>query len=261
MSAEPLHALERLLLPNVCVACERAVEPSRPDALFCRLCRSRLVAVTGGCRRCGQPDPPIGPCRFCRDWPNTLECASSAVWLSDEASEVIHHLKYGGYWALADEIAEVVVHHVRRPAQGVLMPVPLSRRRERERGYNQAAELARALSQRWQLTVVETALRRVRETRSQTTLSPSEREQNVRDAFLATPPPLAPTPPKHEDATCVSGAERPRPKVILVDDVLTTGATIVAAARALARGGWGAVSGVTFARAQPFAARAVWSRS
>jgi len=192
----------------------------------------------------------VGPCRFCDSWPQALQSVLSAVWLGAEAREIIHHLKYEGYTALAAAIADAIRRAVPHPPTGVLVPVPLGARRRRARGYNQATAIARALSARWQLPVWEHVLGRSRNTRSQTSLGPQERRSNVSGAFVAAAPP--PTFGKRETG---SGRRR-EPSVILVDDVLTTGATLAAAASALEGAGWPTVSAVTFARALPFARRA-----
>lgn len=241
MSVSVLRALERFVLPNACVVCERQVNEAAPDELVCHLCRARLQGIVGGCSRCSQPLPPIGPCRFCAAWPAALRWVRSAVWLSDEAKEVVHHLKYEGYRALARAVADVIERRVLRPGHGVLVPVPLGVRRLRARGYNQAGEIARALAARWDLPLLEGLVRRTRDTKSQTALAPDERERNVHHAFAATRP----------------GRNGSEAQVILIDDVLTTGATLAAAARALESAGWSHVAAVTFARAVPFERRAV----
>lgn len=110
-----------------------------------------------------------------------------------------------------------------------LVPIPLGRRRMKRRGYNQSERLARALGTLTGLPVRDDLLRRDRETRSQTRLTPEERSANVADAFRASP--LA------RDRRCV-----------LVDDVFTTGATLVSAGAALAAAGAAEIEGVTFAR-------------
>lgn len=234
MIGSTLHALERLLLPNACVSCGSLVEQSRPDELVCLVCRSRLRGLSNGCVRCRQPLPPVGPCRFCAAWPPELQYATSAVWLGDEARKIVHYMKYRGYSRLSLTAAEVIGRLVSQPEGCVLVPIPLARRRLRQRGYNQAAEIARELGRIWRLPVDAGVLDRVRETRTQTELDPQARIENVQGAFAAKRP---------------TGAER----VILIDDVLTTGATLAAAATALAAAGWGSVGAVSFARAMPLA--------
>jgi ComF family protein len=112
----------------------------------------------------------------------------------------------------------------------LVVPVPLTRRRERERGFNQAAVLAEAVAGLGSVTA--NALQRVRETRPQAKLTPIERQENVRDAFRA------------------SAAVNGRP-CLLVDDIATTGATLDAAARALKAAGAPAVRAVALVRSDP----------
>lgn len=240
--AASLRGIERFLLPNSCVACERPVGAADPDALVCALCRGRLVGVTGGCRRCHQPHPPIGPCRFCADWPAALCEVASAVWLGDEASAMVHHLKYEQYHALGAPMARIIAARVPRPGdRAVVLPVPLAAGRLRMRGFNQAEAIAARLAAEWRLPLLPGLLTRVRETKTQTRLNPEGRAANVRNAFRARPP--------------RTGGGQAALTVILVDDVLTTGATLAAAAAALSEVGWTTVRAMTFARARPFAER------
>jgi predicted amidophosphoribosyltransferase len=169
----------------------------------------------------------------------------SAVWLGDEARSIVHHLKYGGYTTLGNEIARILVRHILRPETGVLVPVPLGLNRLRQRGYNQAAVIARALAGAWGLPLHESTLVRTRDTGTQTALNPERRRSNVANAFAARPV---------RDASD-AGRFGSVPAVILVDDVLTTGATLAAAAAALGDAGWSSIGAVTFARAVPFERR------
>ena len=263
MTGTVLRALERFLLPNVCVACNRAVERHSSDALVCGVCRSRARRVSWGwgCPRCAHPLPAIGPCQFCGAWPDSLGWVRSAVWMDDEAREIVHHLKYEGYTSLGDLAAVFIARALRRPG-GSLVPVPLSARRLRNRGYNQASVIADALGRIWQLPVRTGILRRTRNTDTQTALTPKERVENVRGAFAAAPP----TPPRQgwerwegrqNAPASAPGKGSGRAAIILVDDVLTTGATLAAAATALEAAGWNDVGAVTFARARPFVMRAM----
>lgn len=240
-----LRAMERFVFPNVCVACGAAVGTRDPDALICGVCTGRMRRLVSGCPRCAQPLPPVGPCRFCEAW-EALAWARSAVWLEDEARAAVHHLKYQGYPALGSAMAAVIVRTVGRPPPGVVVPIPLGPKRRRARGYNQAEALAIALGRLWRLPVRIGVLRRTRETATQTALRPEARAENVAEAFTAAAPVSA-------------GPKRGARAVILIDDVLTTGATLHAAAAALTAGGWGPVGAVTFARALPYELRATAS--
>lgn len=121
-----------------------------------------------------------------------------------------------------------------RDERAALVPVPLSRQRLRERGYNQAAELARALAPRWNVPVWDHVLVRTRHTVSQVRLTPSQRAGNVSQAFVVPDVRRALLRGQH---------------VVLVDDVITTSATLNAAAEALLAGGARIISCVTFGRA------------
>ncbi len=270
-----LAALERLLLPNACVACGTPVPPADPDALVCDRCRLRLKPLLGGCTRCRQPLPPIGPCRFCLAWPPELKWARSAVWLDPEARRIVHALKYRGYSRLAALTARVMVRHLPRPAAYALVPVPLAPRRQRTRGYNQAALIARALGVMWALPVREDLLTRPHHRGSQTALTPQARLANVSGAFAAPrrhsagqerPAGLWPAGARIiEQPRGAGGADEPPSgwdaAVVIVDDVLTTGATLWAAATALAGAGWTSVGAVTFARALPVERRVIETRT
>jgi ComF family protein len=223
-------AVERLLLPGECMLCKSALATREWDVLACSLCRSRWRRVPPPfCARCGQPGLPDLGCRFCADWSPALGRVRSAVWLEGGAREAVHHLKYGGWPGMARTLAEAMRALEPLERGTVLVPIPLGRARLRSRGYNQAEALARALGDTAGLPVRAQLLRRARETRSQTALAPSARAANLHDAFMA------------------AGAMPDR--LVLVDDVCTTGATLVAAAEALAAAGAARVEAVTFARA------------
>jgi ComF family protein len=143
----------------------------------------------------------------------------------------VHHLKYGGWHRVADSLATVMTSLIDSPDDCVLVPIPLSRKRRDRRGYNQAEALARAVATQQRVAMDVTMLTRARETTTQTRLTPGQRAVNVGDAFVA--------------ESC-DGA-----RVVLVDDVFTTGATLVAAATALLEAGAERVDAITFARARP----------
>jgi ComF family protein len=213
-----------LLLPRRCVACGAGEE------LLCAACRSGLTVVRGPlCSRCGAPTAwPVDRCVECSGRRLAYATARAAVVYEGVARLLVAAWKERGLRKLADVAAELVAAVVWPPAADVLTFVPGDRERTRRRGQNPAEALARALGPRWQLPL-RPLLERTRTLAPQRGLSGGARRANVRAAFRA-------------------GLEPP-PRVVLVDDVYTTGATVAAAASELRRAGAKAVHVVTFARA------------
>jgi len=168
-----------------------------------------------------------GLCGRCRTEENVFDFARSAVFFNDTAREVVHHLKYAGRVSLAVPIGKMLCEIMKSEtfAADVVIPVPLHRRRERQRGFNQAELIAKELK----LPLACGLIRRRKNTATQTGLSRSERMKNLAAAF--------------ELCGGVQGQ-----KVILVDDVLTTGATMNEISRVLKRGKAERVEVLTFAR-------------
>ncbi len=235
-------ALLEVALPGVCAVCEVPLGEEAGPA--CRLCWSRVERLPfPQCGRCGHPaayNAERGdPCRWCDALPPFVRAVRSVAWMSRDgvASQLVHALKYDG-WPRVSERMALEMSRLRWPAdvsreRAWLVPVPLAAWRERERGYNQAAVLAQALSPLWHVPVLG-ALERTRTSESQTRLTPGERVVNVTRAFTV----ASAGAPHVQGAHCV-----------LVDDVVTTAATLVACAAALVDGGARIVSCVTFGRA------------
>lgn len=157
----------------------------------------------------------------------------------EPASSIVHALKYGGWSATAEEMAarmarlswpeDVVDERV------ALIPVPLASARKRERGYNQSELLARGLSCRWRIPVWDGVLARSRHTDSQTRLTPEQRQSNVAGSFHV----------RGSSPEALVGAH-----VVIVDDVVTTSATLNECAKVLYAAGARIISYVTFGRAR-----------
>jgi predicted amidophosphoribosyltransferase len=246
-------ALQQLLLPAECLLCRSLLAYAESDAVVCTICRHRWRAVTPPwCGRCGQPEPHFGPCRLCAAWPPAFERARSAVWLDAGARDAAHALKYGGLPRIAHDLAAVMVRRLPPPEpRAVLVPIPLGRKRLRARGYNQSEWLARALAERWRAPVDTEILTRTRDTATQTALTPAARLANVAGAFEVRNAEwrMRNRRAGSADLPVYSAFRISHSAFVLVDDVFTTGATLAAAAGALAAAGARAVSAVTFGRA------------
>ncbi|MEZ4423922.1 MAG: double zinc ribbon domain-containing protein [Gemmatimonadota bacterium] len=229
------------VLPPACPGCLGPLAvPSDP---LCARCRLRLAPLPWPrCDRCGVPRGTGAeglPCRECAGWPASLAWARSAVAFDGPAVRLVHGLKYQGWWRVADLMAAHMAPLL-AGVRGVLVPVPTTPGRARIRGYNQAELIARKLSLEAGLDVFD-VLERAPARRSQVALPRLERMANVVQAFRV----------RSAARSGLRGAE-----LILVDDVLTTGATAAAVAGALSRAGLARLAIVTFARTLPPGARA-----
>ncbi len=229
--AEQLGYLERWLLPAECLSCQQPIADIEGDPLICALCRVRWRRLPQPqCGICGEPAPLGLTCRLCPDWPAGFGPVRSAVRFDDGLRRLMHLFKYHGWSRLAEDFATVMLPLLHdAPPDAVLVPIPVSAVRRRERGYDQAGLVATAIGWYSGMPVATNLLRRIRETGTQTRLSPEARRSNLAGAFLA------------------GSADRP---LILVDDVFTTGATLVSAAESLLDAGAPSVRALTVARAE-----------
>ncbi|HZG43183.1 MAG TPA: phosphoribosyltransferase family protein, partial [Longimicrobium sp.] len=195
--------------------------------------------------RCWGPVParedPRPKCRTCGDWPAAVRMIRSAYVMGDVPRALVHALKYQGWEAAAGPMSARMARVINWPRDvndeaRLVVAVPTSTARLRERGYNQAALLAAGFAARTGRHAVPELLARTRATATQTALHPGERRANVARAFS------------------VPARQAPRVRgehVMLVDDVWTTGATALACSEALLEAGARVVSVATFARVIP----------
>lgn len=236
--AELSLGIRSLLFPVRCPGCGGA--PGDPEAdPLCAACRAGLPWMRPPCcGRCGISLPDAGAriCLSCRRDPPAFDGAVSVWRYEGAAQELVQALKYRGMLSLAPTLAREMARAVRGwpggpAAAHAVTAVPLHPTRLRERTFNQADALARRLADELGLPYRPGLLRRLRPTRAQPGLPREERFRNVRGAFCAEPDPR------------LRGAH-----LLLVDDVLTTGATAQACALALTRAGAARVTVVTLAR-------------
>ena len=212
------------LLPARCLVCG---ETGHRGQDLCAACREALPFNRIACGRCALPLPAPGVCLDCLRAPPPFAASRAAFVYRFPMDRLLPRFKFHGDLAAGRLLGQLLAE-----AQGVaragapagadgpqaLVPVPLHPRRLRERGYDQALELAQGLGRALGLPVQADGLRRVRATAAQSTLGAAARHGNVRGAFVAAPGPW----PEW---------------VALLDDVMTTGATLGECARALRRAG------------------------
>ncbi|TBW40469.1 ComF family protein [Siculibacillus lacustris] len=229
-----------LIVPPVCLACRRPV--ARAHGL-CGACWARLTPIERPyCERLGIPfGYDIGPGALSAEAiasPPVFDRARAAVIFDDVARDLVHGLKYHDRTEAAPLIGRMTARAGRDLLidAEVIVPLPLHRRRLWTRKFNQAALIALEVGRASGVAVDVGALIRIRATRPQVGLGEAERIANVRGAFRV--------PASHRAA--IEGR-----RVVLVDDVLTTGATVSAATRALRRAGALRIDVLTFARVAP----------
>jgi ComF family protein len=230
----PARTLVDLVLPPRCPGCRVIVDG---DGRFCIDCWQALQFITAPvCAACGTPFVhDMGAdarCGGCLAAPPRFDTARAALAYGGPARAVVLALKHGD----RQHLAAVMAPHMLRaagpmPPGALLVPVPLHRWRLWRRGFNQAAALAQALGRLSGLAVDPTVLVRIRATQSSQGLNRSARAANVRGAFRVV------------DRARIKGRD-----IVLVDDVLTTGATAEACAHRLRRAGARSVHVLTFAR-------------
>jgi ComF family protein len=226
-----LEALLAFLYPPVCQICGTG-RAGADEGYVCAACWSRPDGVRfirpPFCERCGLPTEAAVTttyeCSNCREMKLHFSRARAAVVATGMVLEVIHRYKYQRALWFEPFLAGLLIRQAADSLRGEgwdgIVPVPLHPVKRREREFNQAERLARRLGQATGLPVFARLVRRVRFTPTQTALNRRERQENMRRAFAVRP-----------------GATLPGERFVVVDDVLTTGATTSACARALRQAG------------------------
>ncbi|GIV14938.1 MAG: amidophosphoribosyltransferase [Armatimonadota bacterium] len=194
---------------------------------WCDECADSIAYISlPVCARCGTPVDPEGFCSSCPVHSLVPEVVRTVARYDGVIRSAIHRFKYGNRASLAPALARLLIQTWQTPlteplrAADVVVPVPIHRQRERERGFNQSALLAREFCRSTGLPLLQDVLERTVYRQPQVGLDAAERRENVKDAFRVTQP------------QAVAGKS-----VLLIDDVWTTGSTLNEAARALLTAG------------------------
>ncbi|MBE0575968.1 MAG: ComF family protein [Desulfuromonadales bacterium] len=215
-----------LLLPPACLLCGGLLPTGHDAQTFCRDCLATMRPLTSAhCRCCAQPFPDTTSnhlCGICLQRPPPFSIVHAAGIYQGKLKEAIHKLKYRNRLALAKPLGQLLGKSIVAAGNGFapdrIIPVPLHPRRLRQRGYNQALEVARPIAQQSGLLLDTTLLQRTRNTPQQQGLSATERRSNLRNAFTLT-------------------SRAPALRILLIDDVMTTGETVRECSRTLLAGG------------------------
>jgi len=244
LQAYVMHVFRRfidLILPATCSYCRETVGDSAIP-FFCTTCWNDFSAISGpACPHCGKPfespetltHSPDHECSSCRQTPPQCDQIVSVGYYEGTLREAIHQFKYRPCRSLGKPLAQWMLNNIRLVSGlDCIMPVPLHRKRLRQRGFNQALLLSHAVSDAYGIRLSIDNLLRIRYTRPQVELSGQERIANVEGAFSLHHP---------QD---INGAN-----ILLVDDVFTTGSTINECSKVLKKAGAERVNALTLARA------------
>jgi ComF family protein len=227
-----------MLLPPACLLCGQLIPPAREGIFLCSACLTGMPPIAPGhCPRCARPYPHATMnhlCGPCLKRPIAFTAANAARRYEGVARDAVQRLKFRGRLDLAAPLGQLLDQALVRNQEGFLphciVPVPLHPRRLRQRGYNQALEIARPVARRMQVQLDSRLLARIRPTDPQQELPAAARRSNVRHAFTLTKSPAG-------------------QRVLLIDDVMTTGETAWECCRILRAGGAAQIRVAVFARA------------
>jgi ComF family protein len=216
-----------LLFPPQCAICRAS------GSVLCEFCIAVLRLAEGPrCERCWDDLKRGALCTHCIESPPSFASVRAPFSFDDTSRQLVHLLKYDGLTSLAEPMAHLMAAQIEPDSIDLIVPVPLHPRRQRSRGYNQSLLLARQIARETDLPLDPPAARRVRATKPLAqSMDRHERRTIVHGAFAA-------------DAARVAGRS-----ILLVDDVVTTGATLQACSLACLEAGAAAVHAVAFVRA------------
>jgi ComF family protein len=231
-----LRLAQELIFPSICRLCEK---PAEPDMPLCNGCLSRIEFIQARCDICGESfaagniEHVCGDCALDRP---SFEKARAWVKFRDPVTSIVHRFKYQHGFYFADWMVTGMIEVFRREYGeekfDVMIPVPLHWMRLLTRGYNQALILARPLSRKLKIPIAPGALARRVNNPPQVGLSRAKRIENLKKVFAVKNPKQ------------IKGKN-----ILLVDDVITTGATVSEAAKVLVKAGAETVSVLAFGRA------------
>ena len=208
------------IYPPQCVSC------GKPGSLFCSDCRSELQPVGDHyCAKCGKPLKQGKSCRLCRTSDFRFQASRAPYIYEGPAAALIKKLKYDGCLSLVPILADLLFRFWKELGweADLIVPVPLSEKRRAQRGFNQSELIGRAFAKKAGIPIEPGALMKIRHTAQQVGLNAEERRENLSGAFAA-------------EKVMVQGK-----RILLLDDVMTTGSTFAECSAVLLKAGAGSV--------------------
>jgi competence protein ComFC len=215
------------IYPPVCAGC------GKPGVAFCENCLRKTVPIKDPvCKICGKSILQPGICSSCKSNPPPYTALRSWAEFDDPLREALHSLKYKSNLGVVEIFVDKLTTMVAQNDWNfdIIVPVPTSKMHERERGYNQAKMIALPLSWKLHIPLADNVVTRIKATESQIHLSNEERFKNLEGAFSA------------------NSAKLKTKKVLLVDDIVTTGATMISCSKTLLEAGCSSIYCVTVAQ-------------
>lgn len=218
-----IENVSTFLYPNVCLHCN---DKGQDGLDLCRRCYQNLPWMTHACARCAMPLPTNSPsyCGFCINRNLYFDQTFASFIFDQFVREAVYQFKFNHRLNYGKLLAQLLARYIQNQnlaKPDVLIPVPLHRKRLRERGFNQALEIVRILDKQINSTISVKDIRRVRETHAQMKLPAKHRHANVKDAFKLR----------------TSNSSFKGQHVIVVDDVMTTGNTVNEVAKCIKNAG------------------------
>ncbi len=235
-----------LIFPNRCLICEAPLDPARRQPLCLRHEREIEQVEPPVCGKCGRKmfgeSVEQLSCERCRSPSTYYDAGYSACIYAGPVRELVHLFKYRGRRYLQTFLGGLIVDFLRGSPyisqHDAIVPVPLHWWRYCTRGFNQAADLAKPISRHFHVPIMKRNLRRIRHTSPQVRLPPKERSINIKNAFKVSRP------------SKVAGK-----RLVLLDDIITSGATLNECARVLKEAGASGVTIITLAHPSDVASR------
>lgn len=198
---------------SLCHFCERLCAQS-----VCKTCLDHFPKIANCCYTCIRPLPENGYCIHCLKKPKSYQYLIAATLYHSEVDILIKKMKFNDALYLLAPLGQLLLQQIQHfygqsTMPKAIIPMPLHPKRIQQRGYNQALELSKALQKPLNLPILKKACQRVKNTQSQTLLSPKERAKNIKNAFTAYPIPFS--------------------HIAIVDDIVTTGLSAEALSQSL----------------------------